>query len=255
MNFRGLPIGGPSIMIPPLWTRGDLPGHLLTEGERALLAAIATVARFKKGEIIHKEGDHDDAVFNIIAGVVRIYTDLSDHRKQIVGFRFSNDIALIAKNGYYVNSMEAVTPVTLYRIPTNFLEILLRQHAQLAFKILGKLCHDLHLAQDHVLLLGKRHAVARIGLFLQMLEARQGLSDTNNNELYLPMTRLDIGSFIGISAEAVSRSFRDLARRGAIRFRNHRHVKIVDRARLEAAIAQGEGTTGTAGNDVMRQEP
>jgi len=54
------------------------------------------------------------------------------------------------------------------------------------------------------------------------------------------MSRSDIGNYIGISLEAVSRSFRALSSRGVIAFRNRRHVKIIDRAGLNDIASESE---------------
>jgi len=54
------------------------------------------------------------------------------------------------------------------------------------------------------------------------------------------MSRSDIGNYIGISLEAVSRSFRALSNRGVIAFRNRRHVKIIDRAGLNDIASESE---------------
>jgi hypothetical protein len=58
--------------------------------------------------------------------------------------------------------------------------------------------------------------------------------------LYLPMTRVDIGSYLGVSPEAVTRGFGDLVSCGAISFRDRRHLTIIDPAKLEAVIADTE---------------
>jgi CRP-like cAMP-binding protein len=76
-------------------------------------------------------------------------------------------------------------------------------------------------------------------LFVQFLETLQAAQrEIISEEIYLTMTRSDIGAYLGISPEAVSRSFRGLASRGAIAFRDRRHLKIIDRALLEVAIAE-----------------
>jgi CRP-like cAMP-binding protein len=54
------------------------------------------------------------------------------------------------------------------------------------------------------------------------------------------MIRSDIAAYVGISPEAVSRSFRDLVVHGAITFRDRRHVKIIDRAQLESVITEAD---------------
>jgi CRP-like cAMP-binding protein len=52
------------------------------------------------------------------------------------------------------------------------------------------------------------------------------------------MTRRDIAAYVAITPEAVTRSLRDLVSRGAIAFRDRRHIQIINRTRLEAAISQ-----------------
>jgi len=238
--LSGPPGGGPSIIVPDLWIPGESPGHPLRDDERALLAVIATVSRYKKGESIYREGEEAATVFNIITGVVKSFRVLPDNKQHIVGFLFPNDLIGLAEYGSYVNSGEAVTDVTLYRIPTKALEIRLRQNAKLDFEVIGKLCHILREAQHHAFLMSKHRATARVGLFIQFLETLQAAQREITEEIYLMMTRSDIGAYLGISPEAVSRSFRELASRGAIAFRDRRHLKIIDRALLEAAIAENQ---------------
>jgi CRP-like cAMP-binding protein len=240
VNFYS-PKGGPSFVAPPLW--GSASGnsrHVLTDETRAQLAAISSHVRFRKGERIYAEGDRADAVFNIITGVVKSYRSLPNARRYILGFRFRDDLIGLAEEGRYVNSAEAVTAVCGYRIPVTALEAKLRKDSGLDFQIICKLCHELREAQCHAFLLSRRHAVGRLGLFLQMLENYQTARSEGAEEIYLPMSRSDIGNYIGISLEAVSRSFRALSSRGVIAFRNRRHVKIIDRAGLNDIASESE---------------
>jgi CRP-like cAMP-binding protein len=240
VNFYS-PKGGPSFVAPPLW--GAASGnsrHVLTDETRAQLAAISSLVRFRKGEEIYAEGDRADAVFNIITGVVRSYRSLPNARRHILGFLFRDDLIGLAEEGRYVNSAEAVTAVCGYRIPVTALEAKLRKDSGLGFQIICKLCHELREAQCHAFLLSRRHAVGRLGLFLQMLENYQTARSEGAGEIYLPMSRSDIGNYIGISLEAVSRSFRALSSRGVIAFRNRRHVKIIDRAGLNDIASESE---------------
>ena len=236
----GPPGGGPSIIVPDLWIPGEKPGHSLPDDERALLAVIASISRYKKGETIYREGEQAATVLNIITGIVKSFKVLPDNKQHIVGFLFPNDLIGLAEHGRYVNSAEAVTAVTLYRLSTRALEPLLRQNAKLDFEVIGKLCHVLCEAQHHAFLLSKHSAIARIGLFVQFLETLQAAQGESTEEIYLPITRSDIGEYLGISPETVSRSFKELASHGAIAFRDRRHLKTIDRALLEAAIAENQ---------------
>jgi len=235
-NRRRLSSGGPSINAPPLWAYGGNPGGPLTEEDRSMLALIATIVRFKKGETIYLEMADATGVFSIIAGTVRSYRDLPDGHRHIVGFLFPNDVFGLAENGQYVNSAEAVTAVTAYKIPAAALQARLRRNPNLDFQVICRLCHDLREAQHHAYLLSRHRAVAKLGLFIQMLETHQAAEGGVTGIVHLPMTRTDIGAYINISPETVSRSFRELVSRGAVSVRDRRHVQIIDHAKLEAAI-------------------
>jgi CRP/FNR family transcriptional regulator, anaerobic regulatory protein len=236
---NGLPSGGPSIIGAPLW--GSLDSNrrrLLTDEERAQLAVISSVVRFRKGTTIYGEGEHADAVFNIITGVVKSYKTLPDQTQHIVAFLFPDDLVGLTKEGRYVNSAEAVTAVTGYRIPVTALEARLRKDPELEFRVICKVCHELREAQRHAFMLSKHRGVAKVGLFLEMLENYQVARGDGAAEVYLPMSRSDIGEYLGLSLEAVSRSFRALVSRGVIAIRNRRHVRILNRAQLESVASE-----------------
>ncbi len=234
-------INGPSIAAVALW--GSSKGkrtQLLTDEEKARLSVIASVARFKKGAQIYREGDRADAVFNIAGGVVKAYRALPDRTERISAFLFADDLFGLAEDGKYANSAKAVTAVTAYRLPVSALQSRLRQDADLEFHVICKLCHELRAAQRHAILLGRRNALAKLAMFFQLLEHYQAARGERTSGLYLPMSRSDVADYVGMSLEAVSRSFSTLARRGVIGFSNKRHVKILDRTQLDALAVQGD---------------
>jgi len=151
---------------------------------------------------------------------------------------FADDLIGLAQNGSYVNSAEAVTAATLYRIPTAPLQARLRNYPDLDVQVISKLCHELREVQRHAVLLSEQHAVAKVALFLQMLETHHAARGESVGEAYLQMTRRDIAAYVAITPEAVTLSLRDLVSRGAIAFRDRRHIQIINRTRLEAAISQ-----------------
>jgi CRP-like cAMP-binding protein len=230
---------GPSFAAPGLWVPAGSPGHLLTAEERAFLAVIATIARYKKKEEIYREGADADAVYNIVSGVVKSYNTSPDQYQHIVGFLFPGDLFGLVENGKYVNSAAAVTPVTLHRMPTVALESRMRRNPTLDFQVISKLCHELRATQRHAFILTRRRATTRLALFLEMLETQQEATHgASMDEVYLPMSRIDIGDYLGISPEAVSRSLRELVSLGAITLRDHRHLKISDRTQLALVVSE-----------------
>lgn len=243
-NPNRAPDDGPSFRVPAVWFPGEDPRPLLDKDDRAMLAIIATVGRYRKGELIYREGSRADHVFNVISGVVKSYRSQPNRKQQVMGFLFPHDLIGLAQHRRYVNSASAVTQVVLYKIPTTALEARLRRNPSLDFQVICRLCHDLREAQQHAILLSKHRAVAKLGLFLQMLEAHQNAEGNLSGEIHVPMARTDIGAYVNLSAEAVSRSLQGLVRRGVISVRDRRYIKIIDRMGLEDAISEMMATRG-----------
>ena len=232
---------GPSIVAVDPWaprssSKGKVP-QLLTDEERTRLAIVASVVRFNKGDEIYRSGDHAQAIFNIISGVVKSYCD-SDS-VHIASFLFPDDVFGLSAEGQYTNSTKAMTQVTAYRFPTAALRGRLSKDAALDYHVICKLCQELRHAQRHAFLLAQRHADAKIAMFLEMLEQVQVAKGSSGPEIYVPMDRSDIGEYVGLSLAAVSRTFRSLIRRGIIKVRDRRHVAVVDRTAFQKIVAGG----------------
>jgi CRP-like cAMP-binding protein len=230
-------VRGPAFRALDLWLPGN-PGHgrthqLLSDGERTRLAVISSVVRFKKGADIYRGGDDADAVFNIISGVVKAYTQGPGNDELVSAFLFSEDLFGLAQEGRYVNSTKAVTPVTAYRVPIAALRSQFSTDAILEFHVITKLCHELRQAQRHAFVLACKHAVAKLTLFLQMLAQLELAKGRAVNEIYLPMSRSEIAEYVGASLAAISRAFRTLTTRGVLQVRNRQHVKIIDQHAFE----------------------
>ncbi|TIT60209.1 MAG: transcriptional regulator, partial [Mesorhizobium sp.] len=78
-------------------------------------------------------------------------------------------------------------------------------------------------AQEHLLVLGRQNAIERIAAFLVDLAERQG----GLRQVELPMSRVDIGDYLGLTIETVSRVFTKLKERGVIRLLSLRCIEIV----------------------------
>jgi len=229
--------GGPAIRAPDPWLPGKPSGgkhhQLLSDEERAQLAAIASIVRFKKGDQIYSDGKPADAIFNIVSGVVKVYTSTLNKGAHIAAFLYPEDLFGLSEEGRYANSAKAVTSVTAYSLPTSALRRRLSKDAVLEFHIIAKLCHGLRQAQRHALLLAQRHALAKLAMFLQLQEHMQLSRGEPVAEIYLPMDQSDIAEFVGMSLAAVSRGFGSLVARRIIKKRDRRHLKIVNRQAIE----------------------
>jgi CRP/FNR family transcriptional regulator, anaerobic regulatory protein len=227
--------------------------HLLTDDERARLAVMASIVRFKKGEVIYREGDPADVVFNIITGVVTAYRKALDGNEHMVAFLLPDDLFGLSGEGRYTNTARAITAVAAYRLPVTALRNRLSKDAELEFHIICKLCQELRQAQRHAFLLSQRSAVTKLAMFLQFIEQLQIAKGEQTADVYLPMDRSDIGEYIGITLAAVSRTFRSLTMRGIIKVRDRRHVRILDRTAFEKIAGDPIEESGVASALPMRR--
>jgi CRP/FNR family transcriptional regulator len=225
--------------------------QLLTDDERARIAVMSSIVRFKKGEIIYREGDPAEAVFNINTGVVEAFGRASDGRGHIAAFLFPDDIFGLSAEGKYTNSTKAITGVAAYRLPSTALRSRLAKDAELEFHIICKLCQELRQAQRHSFLLSEKRAVTRLAMFLQLIEQLQIAKGEQINEIYLPMGRSDIGNYIGTTLAAVSRAFRALIARGIIKVRDRRHVSIIDRNTFDKIAGDPLATQAIASSSAL----
>jgi CRP/FNR family nitrogen fixation transcriptional regulator len=81
-----------------------------------------------------------------------------------------------------------------------------------------------------MLLLGRKSAIERVVAFLLDMDRRLAVAGV----LALPMCRRDIGDYLGLTLETVSRSLSALADKGALSFSDSRHIILHNRERLRA---------------------
>ena len=229
----------PSLQGIPFFKAGTDPrARLLSEPQRRQLARIATRLRLPARAVIYRESTPANWVFAISEGVVKGYRTLPRGKRMINAFLFPNDLFGLAENGRYLNTAQAVTPVTLHQLPLDKLIQLMKQDADLQFPFLVKITHELRESQRQMILMGRRRATCRFAMFLVLMNERLQRS-AHEREIPLPMTRRDIADFLGLSREALSRAVSQLERRGIARFDNRHVARIVDPGQLAKLATPG----------------
>ncbi|MFO1056004.1 MAG: cyclic nucleotide-binding domain-containing protein [Dongiaceae bacterium] len=189
---------------------------VLTAAEIERLRAILNTQHYEAGQIVIREGDSADSLFNVVSGTVRLYKLLPDGRRQITGFLLPGDFLGIALNDVYAYTAEAVDTVHLCRFPRRRLEALLSEMPSLEHSLLGRAAGEIVLAQDQMLLLGRKTARERVASFLLMMAEREGRAGRRTDRIELAMTRSDIADFLGLTTETVSRTLSQLKQDGMI---------------------------------------
>jgi CRP-like cAMP-binding protein len=216
----------------------DLSGaglvELLSERQRHHLAGLATLQHVRPRSVIYGAGDAADAVFIIEEGAVKSFRDLPSGRRRIAAFLFAHDLFGLAAAGRYVNTTQAMTPLTVYRLDLDVLADAFRRDPDLELRFLCKAVHELREAQHHAIIVGRRHAAGRVAMLLHMLERN---TPRRGGDVVIPMTRSDMADYLGLSLEAVVRASRRLERQGIVDFIDRHHARIRDRQQFEALVA------------------
>ena len=210
----------------------------LEEHELAQMSAITSYVELSPGDPLFDEAEPAEHLFNVTAGAVKIYKLLADGRRQMTGFLFPGDFLGLANQETYAYSAEAITHTALCRFPRRKLERLLEKYPKMEHRLLGMASHELAVAQEQMLLLGRKTAREKIASFLLMLSRRAIQRGQAGDPVSVPMSRNDIGDFLGLTTETVSRTFTQLKQGGGITLLQGGKVALADRARLDG-IAEG----------------
>ncbi|MCK5041219.1 MAG: helix-turn-helix domain-containing protein, partial [Sphingomonadales bacterium] len=201
-----------------------------------------------KDTIIYEE-DEAKNVYNIAEGILRLTKLLPDGRRLVTGFLYPGDFVGLAFHDNYSYSVEAVTEVKVCRFPRLKLEALLKEIPKLESKLLGMMSNELKEAQDQMMLLGRKSPKERLASFLLNISqrkieksagpARDKLLDKPNNSFELPMSRMDISDYLGLTIETVSRTLTTFTKNGIISTEGRKKINILNREKLED-IADGD---------------
>jgi len=227
----------PSLRAVPYGPGGSNAVGLLSTYQRSQIAGIATFLELPAGKLVYREGANAQSVFMIASGIVKAFHDLPSGKRRVLAFLGADDVFGLAESGHYVNSVQTITSVTLYRMRVATLADVLRKDASLAFQFLCKVTHELRGSLRHAVIVTRPDAMGRVTMLLRMLEQTSQLSE--GATIDFPMSRLDAASYLGLSLEAVSRALSRLERSGIIAFegRQRRTLRVLDRTRFEKIAA------------------
>lgn len=201
------------------------------------LAAITTTVDLREHTALFYEGDDARHAFTVKSGMIKLFKLLSDGRRQVTGFLLPGDFLGLAFGGHYVYSAEAVVASRLCRFERGRLDTLMSVRPAIEKELLGRATHELAVAQDQMVLLGRKNAIERLASFLVALARRSGRGAPGELRLPLPMGRADIADYLGLTVETVSRSFTALRKAGRIELPSSGVVLLYRLDELEAMAA------------------
>lgn len=216
---------------------GDAHRHNLTD--------IMMHRRFSAGtEIMHQEDD--SKLFAIIvSGSIKLTRVISDGRQQIVGLLSESDCLGDVFSVRNHDGAECITDVELCCFQRKRFDAILKAHPELEHRLLEKALEDLQDARQWMIALGCKTAKERIATFLVWLSERvnwhcfRTFSDQDSLIITLPFTRAEMGDFLGLTIETVSRTLTKLKSTKVISFLDTRRIEIHELDKLRRIAEHG----------------
>lgn len=196
---------------------------------------------FAEHEHLFLEGEKQVHVYLVLDGVVGMYKQLADGRRQISTFAYPGDIIGLDSIGMHVNSGEALSRTVVRCIPVNAIEKLIRSEPGFGQAILFLTASELAETREQMLSLGRKSAAEKLATFLLRISRRSMAIGQSGNILSIPMKRSEIADFLGLTIETVSRTFTRLRVARVIQLQANSQVEVIDMEQLKS-IAEGEAT-------------
>lgn len=214
-----------------------LPFGLEPNEMERLDTLVSSRRRLKRGEYLYRVGDNFDAIFAIRSGFFKTDVLIEDGRDQVTGFQMGGELLGldgISTEQHTCNAI-ALEDSDICAIPFSQMEALSRE--------IHSLQHHFHkvmsreIVRDHgvMMLLGTMRAEERLAAFLLNLSQRFTARGYSHAEFFLRMTREEIGSYLGLKLETVSRTFSRFQEDGHIAVQQ-KHIRILDVNGLKALM-------------------
>ncbi len=214
-----------------------LPVGLSDEELVSLDQMIGARRAVRRGERLFHAGEAFTALYAVRTGFFKTTTAAEDGREQVTGFQMAGELLGLdgISTDHHACDAIALEDSQVCMIPYGQLESLSRE-----FTLLQHQFHKImsrEIVRDHgvMLLLGSMRAEERLAAFLLNLTQRLQARGFSPSALVLRMTREEIGSYLGLKLETVSRTFSKFQDEAILEVKQ-RDIRILDQGALQQVV-------------------
>lgn len=210
----------------------------LDQDEIQVLNSIGRRRNLSAGEQLLREGAEAIIVANVVRGVLKISTQTSDGKEQILGLVYPSDFVGRPFGQITPYGVQALTEAEVCIFQRTDFDRFAREHPRLEHELLERTLKELDRTRRWMLLLGRMTAEQKLASFLLETAERAepiGCSTASSPEpssLTLPLSRQQIADVLGLTIETVSRLFSKMKMEGLIDLQSRRQVAILRPAEL-----------------------
>lgn len=208
-----------------------LPQGLSSDDVNTLQTVIVSARTIKRGETLFRVGDTFDTLYAVRSGSLKTVVSMpnGNGREQVMGLHLGGDALGLEgfDNGRHASHAIALEDSSVCLIPHVHFERACRETGAIQRRLLQLLSREVVRKSTQTLILGTLRADERVAALLLDLSARLKHRGYADNEFNLRFTREEIGSFLGITLETVSRTLSRFQARGLIDT-NGKLIQILD---------------------------
>jgi len=195
---------------------------------------------FRKDDVLYRAGDRFNALYAIRVGSCNTVLLASDGQDQVAGFHMAGEIIGIDGIATDIHECEAIAleDMEVCRLPFDQIEHLAKLSDEFGHTLHKLLSQESTRIHSLMIVLGTMHAEQRLAAFLLDLSQRYRARGYSSSEFVLRMTREEIGSYLGLKLETVSRLFSRFQQQGLLQVQG-RNVKLLDRVALSQIVGYG----------------
>jgi len=207
---------------------------------------VATRRKVKRGDTLFNNGDKFTSLFAIRTGFFKTALATEDGRDQVTGFQMAGEIIGLdgIVNDRHTCDAIALEDAEVCVMPFDRIEELSREVTALQSHVHKIMSREIVREHGVMLLLGSMRAEERVAAFLLNLVQRLHARGFSQSELVLRMTREEIGSYLGLKLETVSRTFSKFVEDGIVEVKQ-RHVRILNTQSLQNLVNNQSGCSGS----------
>jgi CRP/FNR family transcriptional regulator len=216
-----------------------LPLGLGAEDLRALEDAVKSHRKLNKGEFLYRVGDPFRSLYAIRTGSTKTCEIAADGSVQITGFHLPGELLGIdaINSEKHPCDVVALEATEICELPFGKLEDLARELPGLQHQLFRFMSREIAEEEVQLLMLGRMKAEERLAAFLLSISKRYHHLGYSPTDLHLPMSRQDLGDYLGLALETVSRLFSRFQEDKLITVQG-RNVKLLNVARLKDVTEQ-----------------
>jgi CRP/FNR family transcriptional regulator, anaerobic regulatory protein len=198
---------------------------------------VAARRKVKRGTTLFRTGEKFTSLFAIRTGFFKTSVVSEDGKDQVTGFQMAGEIIGLdgIVNDHHTCDAVALEDAEVCVMPFDRVEELSREVVSLQRHVHKIMSREIVREHGVMLLLGSMRAEERLAAFLLNLVQRLNARGFSKTELVLRMTREEIGSYLGLKLETVSRTFSKFVDDGIVEVKQ-RHIRIVNADMLKDIV-------------------